>query len=153
MDLLTQCKRKGCNPYTTKLTPTSIGLRLSSQRNGSQEGRNPGTRPRVAAKPDGRVLQQRCPPIDLDLLQRLGHIVRFESAHISRLFLATSINQALARYIVQCLDILTRTVCKGGVPATCLEIPLPMTLPNLYIAVVSCHKHQPRSPHFKSRYP
>ena len=79
-DLQTQCKWKGCNPYTTKLTPTSIGLRLSSQRNGSQEGSHPWTRSRVVAKIDDRVLQQRCRPIDPDLRQRLGHIVRYETA-------------------------------------------------------------------------
>ena len=73
LDLQTQCKRKGRNPYTTKLTPTSIGLRLSSQRYGSQGGSHPCTRPRVAAKTHDRVLQQRCRPIDPDLLLRLGH--------------------------------------------------------------------------------
>ena len=54
------------------LTPTRlkylqrvrIRLRLSSQRNVSQEGSHPRTRPRVAAKTDDRVLQQRCSPID-----------------------------------------------------------------------------------------
>ena len=37
------CKHNvnGRSPYTTKLTPTSIGLRLSSQRNDNQEGRQP----------------------------------------------------------------------------------------------------------------
>ena len=64
---------KGRNPYTAKLTPTSIGLRLSSQRFGSQEGSHPYTRPRVAANTDDRVLQQSCRPIDPDLLVRLGH--------------------------------------------------------------------------------
>ena len=39
----TQCNRKGRNSYTTNLNPTSIGLRLSSQRNGSQEGSHPCT--------------------------------------------------------------------------------------------------------------
>ena len=53
---------------------------VSSQGNGSQEGSNPCTRPRVAAKTDDRVLQQRCRPIDPDLLERLGHIVSYESA-------------------------------------------------------------------------
>ena len=79
-DLQTQCKRKGRNPYTTKLSPMSIGLRLSSQRNGSQDGSHPCTRPRVAAKTDDRVLQPTCRLIHPDLLQRLGHIVRYGSA-------------------------------------------------------------------------
>ena len=73
LDPQTQCKRKCRNPYTTKLTPTSIGLRLSSQRYGSQGGSHPCTRPRVAAKTHDRVLQQRCRPIDPDLLLRLGY--------------------------------------------------------------------------------
>ena len=73
-------KRNVRNPYTTKLTPTSIGLRVSSQKNGSHEGSHPCTRLRVAAKTDDCVLQQRCRPIDPDLLQRLGHIVRYEPA-------------------------------------------------------------------------
>ena len=59
LDLEPQCKRKSRNPYTTKLNPTSIGLRLSSQRYGSQGGSHPCTRPRVAAKTHDRVLQQR----------------------------------------------------------------------------------------------
>ena len=56
-----QCKQKGCIPYTTKLTLTRIGLRPSSQRYGSQEGSHPCTRPRVAAKTDDGVLQQKVP--------------------------------------------------------------------------------------------
>jgi len=80
-DLQTQCKRKGRNPYTTKLTPTSIGLRLSSQRYGSQGGSHPCTRPRVAAKTDDRVLQQRCHPIDPDLLLRLEHDYEVRICH------------------------------------------------------------------------
>ena len=73
LDLQPLCTRKGRNPYTTKLNPTSIGLRLSSQRCGSQEGRQLCTRPRVAAKIDDRVFQQRYRPIDPDLFLRRGH--------------------------------------------------------------------------------
>ena len=75
-----KCKRKGRNPYTTKLTPTSIGLSLSSQRNGSQESSHPCTRPRVAAETDDRVFQQRCRPIDPICFSALDPIVRYESA-------------------------------------------------------------------------
>ena len=76
-----QCKQKGRNPYTTKLTLTRIGLRPSSQRYGSQEGSHPCTRPRVAAKTDDRVLQQRCHPIDPDLLLRLEHDYEVRICH------------------------------------------------------------------------
>ena len=43
LDLQTQCKLKGRNPYTTKLTPTSIGLSLVTAK------RQPGGQPPVKA--------------------------------------------------------------------------------------------------------
>ena len=65
-----------------------IGLRLSSQKNGRPEGSHLCTQPLVAAETDGRVLRRRCSPIDPDLLQRLGHIVRYEPARALKHVLA-----------------------------------------------------------------
>ena len=79
-DLQTQCKRKGRNPYTTKLTPTSVGLRLASQRYGSQKGSHLCTRPCVAAKTDDRVLQQGAARVTPVCFCAPHTIVRHESA-------------------------------------------------------------------------
>ena len=80
LDLQTQCKQKGLNPYTTKLTPTSIGLRLSSQRYGSQESSHPCTRPRVAAKTNDRVLNEGAARLTPICLCASDTIVRYDSA-------------------------------------------------------------------------
>ena len=69
------------NVVTTKLTPTSIGLRLSSQRYGSQGGSHPCTRPPFPAKTDDRVLQQRYRPLEPDLLLHLGHDCELQIGH------------------------------------------------------------------------
>ena len=79
-NLQTQCKRKGRNPYTTKLTPTSVGLRLASQRYGSQKGSHLCTRPCVAAKTDDRVLQQGAARVTPVCFCAPHTIVRHESA-------------------------------------------------------------------------
>ena len=81
-----QCRRKGRSPYTTKRNPTSTGLCLSSQRHGSQGGNHIYTRPHAAAKIGDGVLQQRCRPIDPDLLLRLGYGCIGFVRHVRHLF-------------------------------------------------------------------
>ena len=78
-DLQPQYKRKGRNPYATKRSPTITGLRLSSQRYGSQGGSHLCKRPHVAAKIDDHALNKGAARLTPISFCASDTIVRYES--------------------------------------------------------------------------